>query len=53
MHGGAFNQEKSVIFRQFASVAGCMRNFKAQSWTKRSGSPTQCQFHLQKSLHFE
>ena len=30
IHGGHFNQEKSVIFRQFASVAGCVRSFMLQ-----------------------
>ena len=27
IHGGHSNQEKSVIFRQFASTAGCVQKF--------------------------
>ena len=27
IHGGHFNQEKSVIFRQFACVADCLQSF--------------------------
>ena len=27
IHGGHFNQGNSMIFRQFASVAGCERSF--------------------------
>ena len=28
MHGEHSNKEKSINFRQFACIAGCMRNFK-------------------------